>query len=258
MLKDNDISNMYERQLKYLELIVKNKKVPHAFLFHGRDLVFQKETAKDFLVKLNDSQFAEQIGKEIHPDVLFVKKEEGKKDIAVSQVARLRKFASQTPIALNTKGIFIEDAQHLNEEGWNALLKTLEEPAADTIIFMLAGSIKNIPPTILSRVVVLPFSGGERSLRSISPKDDIILNKLEQLNQLSILERFELAEAISKKENMAEILDNWMLKLRTKTLEQDNPKKEVMVMEEVSRVKNILVSTNASTLLVLENLLLNI
>ncbi|MBI2454302.1 MAG: hypothetical protein HYV54_01890 [Parcubacteria group bacterium] len=253
----DDISNMYDRQLRYLDLVIKNNKFPNAFLFHGRDVVFQKETAKSFLARLNQPQWALSIKAEKHPDTLFIQKEEGKKDITVSQIAKLRKFASQTPLALNTKGIFITDAQHLNEEGWNALLKTLEEPAGQTIIFILAVSTKNIPATIISRAVALPFSGVENSLRPLNPKDDIILNKLEQLDQLSVGARFDLAEVISKKENAADVLDDWMLNLRIKMLEGGSPK-EVKTIAAVAGLKDQLVNTNINPRLALENLLLNI
>ena len=42
----------YTRQLKYLDLVLKNNKVPHALLFYGTDFIYQKNLAKDF----SDSQ----------------------------------------------------------------------------------------------------------------------------------------------------------------------------------------------------------
>lgn len=245
---------MYRRQLKYLDLILKNKCVPHAFLFHSRDGFFIKETAKNFFVKLNEFGFAESITAEINPDVFFARPEEGKKDISVAQVARLRKFASQTPSVLKIKGIFIEEAQRMNEEGWNGLLKTLEEPAANTVIFILTDSVKNIPKTILSRAVYLSFVSKPQNLKP-NLKDDIIISKLAGLGRLSLLERFDLAEEMSQKENLADILDDWMLDLRFRMLQQ-NGSSEAKILAGTAKLKERLLNTNINPRLALENLFL--
>ncbi len=52
--------------------------------------------------------------------------------------------------------IIIEDAQHLTEEASNALLKTIEEPPADTILILTATSEDAVLPTIQSRVQLFP------------------------------------------------------------------------------------------------------
>lgn len=48
--------------------------------------------------------------------------------------------------------IIIEDAQAMTIEAQNALLKTLEEPPADTVFILTIANIANILPTILSRL----------------------------------------------------------------------------------------------------------
>ncbi|MFG0263075.1 MAG: ATP-binding protein [Novipirellula sp. JB048] len=51
----------------------------------------------------------------------------------------------------------IEDADFLNEEGANCLLKTLEEPTADAIILLIGTSEQRQLPTIRSRCRVIRF-----------------------------------------------------------------------------------------------------
>ena len=182
------MSNQYTRQLKYLDLILRNNKVPHAFLFYGRDTAYQKELAKSFLAQLNGQEFEVKIKTEVHPDTFFIRRLPDKKDITIAQVRDARNFVSRTPLSLIKKGVFIEEAQHLNEEAWNALLKTLEEPVSNTIIFIISSSVKDIPLTIISRVVSLPFLSADFVLPEA--KDGIILSKLAKLESLSVAERF--------------------------------------------------------------------
>lgn len=245
------MSNLYTRQLKYLELVIQNNKAPHAFLFYGSDVVFQKKTAVDFLVRLNGSEHTGKIKAEVHPDAFFVRRAPDKKDISIAQIRDLKSFVSRTPISLKKKGVFIEEAQHLNEESWNALLKTLEEPAGDTVIFILSSQLKNIPPTIISRAVALPFSGSVPN--PLLANDVIIINKLAELANMPVADRFDLAEDLAKRENLAEIMDHWLLALRTKMLENDFPSDK---LESAAAVKDIILSTNANARLALESLFL--
>ena len=241
----------YTRQLKYLDLVLKNGRAPHAFLFYGRDLAYQKELAKSFLARLNGSEHADKINAQVHPDTFFVRRLQDKKDITIAQIRDLKSFVSRTPVSLEHKGVFVEEAQYLNEEAWNALLKTLEEPAPNSVIFILSSAVKNIPSTIISRVVSLPFSNSV--LNPPSVKDDIIIDKLAGLENLSAADRFDLAEDLAKKENWAEIMDHWLLALRTEMLKNNFPPNKLAV---VAATKDILLSTNANARLALESLFL--
>ncbi|MBI4118709.1 MAG: hypothetical protein HY452_00395 [Parcubacteria group bacterium] len=242
---------MYSRQLKYLDLILRNNKVPHAFLFYGRDMAYQKELAKSFLSQLNNQEFEVKIKAGVHPDTFFIRRLPDKKDITIAQVRDARNFVARTPLSLIKKGVFIEEAQHLNEEAWNALLKTLEEPVSNTIIFIICSSVKNIPATIISRVVSLPFPSPGFVLPEV--KDGIILSKLVKLESLSAAERFSLANDLAKKENLAEIMDHWLLALRTDVLAG---KLGLDKLEAAATTRNVLSSTNANARLALESMFL--
>lgn len=241
----------YQRQLNYLDLVIKNGRAPHAFLFYGTDAVFQKKTAVDFLVRLNGLGPDRTVSAGVHPDAFFVRRAPDKKDITIAQVRDIKNFVSRTPVSLKKKGVFIEEAQHLNEEGWNALLKTLEEPSADTVIFILSSLLKNIPPTIISRAVALPFSGSVPN--PLLANDVIIINKLAELENMPVADRFDLAEDLAKRENQAEIMDHWLLALRMKMLENDFPSDK---LESAAAVRDIILSTNANARLALESLFL--
>ncbi|MEK7565117.1 MAG: hypothetical protein AAB501_02675 [Patescibacteria group bacterium] len=249
---------MYSRQLKYLELVLKNNAVPHALLFYGSDFDYKINLAKDFFVKINKVEDKKQIINETHPDTLFISREEDKKEIGIAQIRRLKDFVALTPNHLKQKGVFIKEAEYLNEEAWNALLKTLEEPIGNTIIFIFASNVKNIPKTIISRVVGLPFYNEDILHKNLSLKDDIIMGKLCSIEKLLWSERIDLAEEIAKKENFFPLLDTWLIKLRIEVLTGSNQIDKVKFIENLAEAKNLLISTNVNTRLVLENLFLKI
>ncbi|MDD5137683.1 MAG: DNA polymerase III subunit delta' [Candidatus Omnitrophica bacterium] len=64
----------------------------------------------------------------------------------------------------STKVLIISDGAALNDESSNALLKTLEEPAPDTVIIILATSLKAMVPTIVSRCQRIVFSSLQESV----------------------------------------------------------------------------------------------
>jgi DNA polymerase-3 subunit delta' len=66
----------------------------------------------------------------------------------------------------STKVLVISDGAALNEESSNALLKTLEEPSPDTVIIILATSLKAMVPTIVSRCQRIVFSSLQESVIS--------------------------------------------------------------------------------------------
>lgn len=259
----------YQRQIKYLDLIIRNNKFPHAFLFYGRGDEFKLRLAKSCVFRINnpgsswedfesDGDLADKIKKESHPDLFIARRMEDKKEISVSQVRDLRNFVSRTPMELNFKSAIINEAEFLNEEGWNAILKTLEEPAGNTVIFILSSGATGIPKTVLSRVVSIPFYGsGLSEKRQFNSKNDIIVNMLLDISGATVVEKFDLAEKISSSEDIPAVLDEWLLSLRSITLE--NPSRDVSdKIEKIVGAKYIIVSTNANRRLVLENLFLNI
>ncbi|MFT3772273.1 MAG: hypothetical protein QM820_43285 [Minicystis sp.] len=64
---------------------------------------------------------------------------------------------SLRPMSANRKVAIIDDADRMNEESANALLKTLEEPPAGSILFLITPSIEPILPTIRSRCQPIRF-----------------------------------------------------------------------------------------------------
>lgn len=73
------------------------------------------------------------------------------RSISVDAVRELEHFMSLKMVGSSWRVAIIEDAQYLTQEAQNALLKTLEEPPADTLIILTSSSEQLLLPTIGSR-----------------------------------------------------------------------------------------------------------
>lgn len=102
-----------------------------------------------------------------HPDVIRVSRPEGKREVPIDLIAGrperrgregLCYELSMRPMSGNRRIGIIDDAETLNAESSNSLLKTLEEPPAGSLMILIATGPEALLPTILSRVQPLFFS----------------------------------------------------------------------------------------------------
>ncbi|MDP3730630.1 MAG: DNA polymerase III subunit delta' [Candidatus Omnitrophota bacterium] len=77
--------------------------------------------------------------------------------IKIEDVRALIKDVYLKPFEARKKVYMIEGAEHMKHEAANALLKTLEEPPADSVIILLTENIKALFHTIVSRCQVVKF-----------------------------------------------------------------------------------------------------
>jgi len=91
-------------------------------------------------------------------DTTIIEPEEDKQTISIDQIRDLQHQLSLRPYAGEFKTGIILEAQRLTVEAQNALLKTLEEPPAHSVLVLTAPSTKNLLPTTVSRcqIVRLP------------------------------------------------------------------------------------------------------
>jgi DNA polymerase-3 subunit delta' len=92
-----------------------------------------------------------------HPDVRVWDVPEGEKTFKVEQVRQLIHAVSFHPYQGRRKVHILAAMEAIAPAGANALLKTLEEPPASTVMVLLASSLDAVLPTILSRCQVVPF-----------------------------------------------------------------------------------------------------
>ncbi len=86
-----------------------------------------------------------------HPDLIILQPEEGKKRIAIDQAREVIKRLTYPPLEGDRRALIIPDAERFSLEAANSLLKTLEEPPADTLTVLTTSQREALPATILSR-----------------------------------------------------------------------------------------------------------
>lgn len=108
-----------------------------------------------------------QVTAETHPDVVTVRKPDDKNVIPLELLIgppenRMREgFCRDVrlrPVVGTRKVAILHDADHLNEEGANCLLKTLEEPPPDAVIILIGTGEQRQLPTIRSRCQIVRFT----------------------------------------------------------------------------------------------------
>ncbi|NND96028.1 MAG: AAA family ATPase [Pirellulaceae bacterium] len=108
-----------------------------------------------------------QVLAQTHPDVIRVEKPKDKSVIPLELLigpkdARMQEgFCRDVrlkPMRGRRKVAMLQDADFLNEEGANCLLKTLEEPPADSLILLIGTSEQKQLPTIRSRCQIIRFA----------------------------------------------------------------------------------------------------
>ncbi len=99
-----------------------------------------------------------------HPDLYHITTPEDKKVIPVDDIRELIQWSVLSSQYGGKKIIIIEPAEAMNLNAANSLLKTLEEPVADTIIILLTNKKQALLATIRSRCQTIDLALPERQL----------------------------------------------------------------------------------------------
>lgn len=111
-------------------------------------------------LKESDKDAKKRVTRTAHPDVIFVIGMG--RNILVDQIRELEGEAQFRPIEGRARFFLIDDADKMNEQASNALLKTLEEPAPTTHIILITERPAALLSTIRSRSQLVRFSPIER------------------------------------------------------------------------------------------------
>ena len=147
------------------------RRLPHAIMIEGEDGL-GKHTLANFLASAAVCEAGglpcgschgchlAKIGS--HPDISFVSPEDGKKNISVAQIRTLRNEAFVKAHSASHRVFIIEQANRMNDQAQNALLKILEEPPHGVIFILITPSRTMMLETIISRCAVLSLSAPKR------------------------------------------------------------------------------------------------
>ncbi len=151
----------HERVQHFFEQVLKTGNFHHAYAFIGPSGVGKKTFAQALSARI--LRVAEKdlprcpdfscFGRNVDE-----KTQKMKKDITVAQAREIKEKILHRSWLGGKKILLIDEAERLNEEASNALLKVLEEPSADTIIFLIIADENQVLPTILSRCQKFSFT----------------------------------------------------------------------------------------------------
>lgn len=86
-----------------------------------------------------------------HPDLLWIAPEEDKQQISVDQIRAATERLSKTSYMGGYKIAVIEPAHQMTHNAANSVLKTLEEPPAQSLLILITSHATSLPATVRSR-----------------------------------------------------------------------------------------------------------
>ena len=121
-----------------------------------------------------------------HPDYSFVGRLEKKRDISVAQVRELQSFLALSGRESDKKVVVLDDADLMNLQAANALLKGLEEPPKGSLLIIVCHNLIALPATIRSRCMLEHCSPlGDEHMRHLLSSLPISEDALPMLLQLA-------------------------------------------------------------------------
>jgi len=167
--------------VKTLTNALEAKRLGHAYIFSGSRGCGKTTTARLLAKALNcvkgptpkpcgECGPCKEIASGASPDdVLEI---DGASNRGIDQIRELRDTVKYAPARSRYRIIIIDEAHQITDAGFNALLKTLEEPPAHAVFMMATTELQKFPATILSRCQRF-------TLRPIPPA--LILERLEKI-----------------------------------------------------------------------------
>ncbi|MGH1486163.1 MAG: DNA polymerase III subunit delta' [Cellvibrionaceae bacterium] len=154
---------------------VDQERMPHALLLSGQKGIGKWHYAHSMANYLlcmtpksglacNQCRSCQLNASTTHPDKSVVMPEDVGKQIKIDQIRQLSNTIATTAQQGGRKVVILGPIEQLNINAANALLKNLEEPAADTFFILVSHVISGVMATIRSRCQILSFPVPEKNL----------------------------------------------------------------------------------------------
>ncbi len=231
-----------ENIIRLLKNSLQDGRMAHAYLFAGPDGIGKTMVAKTLAQALNCKReggdacarcpACRRIENFSHPDVTWVRPMGLSRQVGIDDIRRLRRQISLKPYQGRMKVYLITEADRMTAQASNALLKTLEEPPANSILILLTSHPASLLPTIISRCQMMRFS-------PLNPGriEDYLVKKLNlsspKARLLSRLSEGRLGKALSLQEKAVWEEREKILNLGSQISAQDDLEKLLEVAAEI-------------------------
>jgi DNA polymerase-3 subunit delta' len=199
-----------QQQWHFILKRAQQNKLPQALLLTGQaglgKELFAQQIIKTLLCEngiakqqpCNNCRSCNLINAQTHPDYYALHPEEAGKAIKIDVVRDLIARLQQSAQYHTYKIALISPADLLNKAAANALLKTLEEPTAKTLIILVTDQISSLSATIRSRCQMINFTTPNIDIAATwlsdhAPKN-IDVRQILRLTENSPLRALELTE----------------------------------------------------------------
>ena len=151
--------------IEHMKNAITMDKVSHAYILNGQEKAGKMMLAEAFAMALQcekgdaepclECRSCRQAAGRNQPDILYIRHEKPN-TISVDDIrTQLNNDIVIKPYSSRYKIYIIDEAEKLNAQAQNALLKTIEEPPDYAVIILLTTNADRFLPTIVSRCVTL-------------------------------------------------------------------------------------------------------
>ncbi len=192
---------------RLLKNAVKTGNHSHAYIFSGENGTGKKMLADAFALMLQCENPGEDACLECHsckqtlsrnnPDIIYVTREEGKSNLGVDVVReQIVNDVDIKPFNGKYKIYIVDEAEKMNQQAQNALLKTIEEPPEYAVIILLTANHNAFLQTILSRCVLIQMKPvATESIKQILEKKYEVVDY--QANMVATFAQGNIGKAIA-------------------------------------------------------------
>ncbi|MBL4774555.1 MAG: DNA polymerase III subunit delta' [Mariprofundus sp.] len=176
-----------------------------------------------------------------HPDVHRLALIDEKRDLNIEQIRHVLDFLSLSGAESGRRVVILDDAERMNGQAANALLKGLEEPSAGNVLLIVCSDLERLPATVRSRCMLqacLPLS--DTDVRAVlQGQDNPIQEKYLEL-ALALANGSPGAVVCLQDAKVANALLNWQT-LIADMADADVGKIEVWIRTHIKAVPHILI-----------------
>ncbi|MEI7591256.1 MAG: DNA polymerase III subunit delta', partial [Deltaproteobacteria bacterium] len=195
----------HEKQKTLFQRAIESGRLSHAYLFYGTKGVgkelFARHVAQTMACISGGVSPCEtclacrKVASGNHPDIIYVKAQT--QFIKIEDIRKIQEQAMIRPFESKRRVFIIDEADRMNKEAANAILKTLEEPSSSNVFFLITANHRTLLPTVLSRCQKIRFDPLQETmvakyLEMVESCDEQVAQAIAGLSQGSISRAVEM------------------------------------------------------------------